>query len=166
MDKPLSKHIVASAAQYAKNTLDPLEDVKNFHAEACPNTATSEFNSAALVLGNCVGIKVKFTTEDISDKSIRVDYNGESKYFEAESLTVEGNGNGRGVFVYDLYANQLNDTVKFTVCQGENHTPISDTMTYSAASYIRNYIDSEIYGPLLTELMLYGQAASYYTYNP
>ncbi len=165
-DKLVSKHIVASAAQYAKNTLDPMEDVKDFHAEACPNTATFEFNNAALVLGNCVGIKVKFTAEDISDKSIRVDYNGESKYFEAESLTVEGNSNGRGIFVYDLYANQLNDTVKFTVCQGENHTPISDTMTYSAASYIRNYIDSEIYGPLLTELMLYGQAASYYTYNP
>ena len=158
----VSDHIVPEAARYAKNTLDTMDDVKNYHAEACPNDAVSEFKSATLVLGSSVGIKVTFTAEELSGKSVRVDYNGESKYFDAESLTDEGNG--RGSFIYNLYANQMHDTVRFTVCEGT--TPISDTMTYSAASYAGKFIDNESVGPLLTQLMLYGQAAEYYSTNP
>ena len=172
VDNLVSDHIVPEAARYAKNTLVPMEDVKNYHAEACPNTATSEFKKATpntatsefkkatLVLGSSVGIKVTFTADELSGKSIRVDYNGNSTYFNANKLTDEGNG--RGSFVYNLYANQMHDTVRFT----EGTTPISDTMTYSAASYAGKFIDNESVGPLLTQMMLYGQAAEYYSTNP
>ncbi|MEE0857742.1 MAG: starch-binding protein [Ruminococcus sp.] len=162
VDNLVSDHIVPEAARYAKNTLVPMDDVKNYHAEACPNTATSEFKKATLVLGSSVGIKVTFTADELSGKSIRVDYNGNSTYFNANKLTDEGNG--RASFIYDLYANQMHDTVRFTVCEGT--TPISDTMTYSAASYAGKFIDNESVGPLLTQLMLYGQAAEYYSTNP
>ena len=151
-------YINPSARRFAKSILADLVDVKDYNAVECPGTVKSEFTTATLVLGNTVGIKVTFTANDITDKSIRVDFNGESKYFEAEDLA-PANAQDKATFTYSLYANQLHDTVRFTVCEGTDHTPISDTMTYSAAYYASKFHTDPGVGPLLTELMLYGQAA-------
>ena len=164
-DDLATKYENSSCKRYAKTTLDAMEDVKNYNAEPCPGTVKSDFTSATLVLGNYVGLKVTFTATDLSDKSIRVDFNGESKYFEADQLAPATTA-GKATFTYPLYANQLHETVKFTVCEGANHTPISDTMTYSAASYAGKYINHATVGPILKQMMLYGQAAEYYVANP
>ncbi len=152
-----SSYIDNSAKRFCKTTLTEMTDVKDFHAETIANP-TSEFTAATLVLGNSVGLRVTFTANDLSDKSVRVDFNGVSTYFEGEDLEV-GKTPDKGTFTYNLYANQMHETIRFTVCQGANHTPISDTMTYSAASYANKYHDDPVVGPILTELMLYGQAA-------
>ncbi len=159
-DDLASNYIDNSAKRFAKTQLNDLVDVKNYSAEPCPGTVKATFTSGTLVLGSNVGIKVGFNVDSLENKSIRVDFNGESKYYEADQLAP--NGNGKGTFTYSVYANQLHETVKFTVCEGANHTPISDTMTYSAASYASKYITNENVGSLLKELMLYGQAAETY----
>ena len=151
-------YINPSARRFAKSILADLVDVKDFNAVECLGTVKSEFTTATLVLGNTVGIKVTCNANEITDKSIRVDFNGESKYFEAEDLA-PANAQDKATFTYSLYANQLHDTVRFTVCEGTDHTPISDTMTYSAASYASKFHTDPGVGSLLTELMLYGQAA-------
>ncbi|MEE0855720.1 MAG: starch-binding protein [Ruminococcus sp.] len=156
-----SAEIVSGAARFAKNELkdEELADVRNLHAVALDGTPTSEFTTVSLVLGNTVGIKVTFTADNITNKSIRVDFNGETQYFSGADLVLDDNQPGKASFTYSLYANQLKDTVRFTVCEGDDHTPISDTMTYSAASYAGKYINNPNFGPLLRAMMLYGKAA-------
>lgn len=57
-------------------------------------------------------------------------------------------GNGTYSFSYaGVYANSMNENVKFTVM--EQGKPVSSTMTYSIASYASNYINSSQY-PALT----------------
>lgn len=125
---------------------EELADVRNLHAVALDGTPTSEFTTVSLVLGNTVGIKVTFTADNITNKSIRVDFNGETQYFSGADLVLDDNQPGKASFTYSLYANQLKDTVRFTVCEGDDHTPISDTMTYSAASYAGKYINNPNFG--------------------
>ena len=155
-------NINSTAKRYAKQTLtsEDLTSVKNFNAEPLAGTPTSEFTAATLVLGNTVGIKVTFKANDLTNKAIRVDFNGATTYFSGEDL-VQGS-EGKATFTYPLYATQFNDTVKFTVCDGT--TPISDTMTYSVASYAGKYIEplNETFGPLLKSMMLYGKQAKTY----
>jgi len=155
-------NINSTAKRYAKQTLtsEDLTSVKNFNAEPLAGTPTSEFTAATLVLGNTVGIKVTFKATDLTNKAIRVDFNGATTYFSGEDL-VQGS-EGKATFTYPLYATQFNDTVKFTVCDGT--TPISDTMTYSVASYAGKYIEplNETFGPLLKSMMLYGKQAKTY----
>ena len=110
-------------------------------------------------VGSSGSNKVTFTANDLSDKSVRVDFNGETQYFSGADLVLDDNQPGKASFTYSLYANQLKDTVRFTVCEGDDHTPISDTMTYSAASYAGKYINNPNFGPLLRAMMLYGKAA-------
>ena len=152
-----SQYIDRTANRYAKSILTDMVDVKDYHASACPGTVKSEFTAGSLVLGNTVDLKVTFTANDLSDKSVRVDFNGDTKYFSGSDLI--STGNGKAYVQYPVYANQFHDTVYFTVCEGADHTPISDTMTYSAASYAGKYIDNATFGPILTAMMLYGQAA-------
>ncbi len=152
-----SQYIDRTANRYAKSILTDMVDVKDYHASACPGTVKSEFTAGSLVLGNTVDLKVTFTANDLSDKSVRVDFNGDTKYFSGSDII--STGNGKAYVQYPVYANQFHDTVYFTVCEGADHTPISDTMTYSAASYAGKYINHETFGPILTAMMLYGQAA-------
>ena len=155
-------NINSTAKRYAKQTLtsEDLTSVKNFNAEPLAGTPTSEFTAATLVLGNTVGIKVTFKATDLTNKAIRVDFNGATTYFSGEDL-VQGS-EGKATFTYPLFATQFNDTVKFTVCDGT--TPISDTMTYSVASYAGKYIEplNETFGSLLKSMMLYGKQAKTY----
>ena len=157
-----TENINSTAKRYAKQTLtsEDLTSVKNFNAEALAGTPTSEFTAATLVLGNTVGIKVTFKATDLTNKAIRVDFNGATNYFSGEDL-VQGS-EGKATFTYPLFATQFNDTVKFTVCDGT--TPISDTMTYSVASYAGKYIEplNETFGSLLKSMMLYGKQAKTY----
>ncbi len=151
------KELLVNLLKYAGEAQDFVNYKEDNLALNYINPSARRF--AKSILADLVdGIKVTFTANDITDKSIRVDFNGESKYFEAEDLA-PANAQDKATFTYSLYANQLHDTVRFTVCEGTDHTPISDTMTYSAASYASKFHTDPGVGSLLTELMLYGQAA-------
>ncbi|MBQ1507070.1 MAG: hypothetical protein IIZ36_01440 [Ruminococcus sp.] len=155
-----TNYIRTQSVPYAKKTLAPMEDVKNYHAQYCDGTIRAEFKSATLSLGSAVGIKVTFTADYSDDLLIKVDCNGESRYYWAYEF--ERTDNGKISFTYNLFANQMHDTVSFTICDGWDYTPVSDTMTYSAATYASKYINDPTIGSLLKELMLYGQASESY----
>ena len=79
--------------------------------------------------------------------------------YKRENIVDEGNGTYSFSYA-GVYANSMNDTVKFTVM--EQGKPVSSTMTYSIASYASNYINSSQYpalASLLRAMMCYGKAA-------
>ena len=135
-----------------------LVNVKNYNYETYPGT-TCTWKSASLVLGSTVQIKTRFTASDASSKKIRVEINGAYEDFGPENIVDEGNGTYSFSYA-GVYANSMNDTVKFTVM--EQGKPVSSTTTYSIASYASNYINSSQYpalASLLRAMMCYGKAA-------
>ena len=157
-------HIVRSAKRYSSTTLADMVNVKNYSAVKCPGTAKCEWKSATLSLGSSVEIKVNFTAAEMENKSVKVEFNGASYVFGPEYLARNEKYPDRVTFIYDgLYANQMHDTVSFTVMEGD--TPVSDTMTYSIASYASQYYNDPSVGNLVTQMMLYGQQAEKYALN-
>jgi len=135
-----------------------LVNVKNYNYETYPGT-TCTWKSASLVLGSTVQIKTRFTASDASNKKIRVEINGAYEDFGPENIVDEGNGTYSFSYA-GVYANSMNENVKFTVM--EQGKPVSSTMTYSIASYASNYINSSQYpalASLLRAMMCYGKAA-------
>ncbi len=135
-----------------------LENVKDYNYQTYPGT-TCTWKSASLVLGSTVEIRTKFTASDVASKKIRVEINGAYEDFGPEYIVDEGNGTYS--FSYPgVYANSMNETVKFTVM--EQGRPVSSAMTYSIASYASRYIESADYpalASLLRAMMCYGKAA-------
>ncbi|MBQ1436557.1 MAG: starch-binding protein, partial [Ruminococcus sp.] len=135
-----------------------LVNVKNYNYETYPGT-TCTWKSASLVLGSTVQIKTRFTASDASSKKIRVEINGAYEDFGPENIVDEGNGTYSFSYA-GVYANSMNENVKFTVM--EQGKPVSSTTTYSIASYASNYINSSQYpalASLLRAMMCYGKAA-------
>lgn len=145
---------------YAPASYGALENVKNFHAAVCSNPK-AEWNSASLGLGSTVQLITKFTTDKISNKTLKVQIGDSTETFGSEDFVlVEGN---KYRFTYPgMYAGSMNTTVKFTLYEGSK--AVSDTMTYSVASYAKNNVNSSNtkLANLLKTLMLYGKAAESY----
>ena len=150
--------LTATQKSWALTDLGNPTNYKNMHAVTISNP-TVNFNAGSLSLGSTVGVSISFTTDNIANKTVVATIKGTEYTYTSEDFEkVNGYDSRYKVVCEELYANDMNEPVSFTVYQ--NGVAVSDTATYSISSYVANHKDDTgVLGDLLRAMYLYGEAA-------
>ncbi len=141
-----------------------LSDITDATYETVDSPA-AKWSSVALILDNSVTVRYKFTADDISGMSIKVQYGNTEKEFDSSHFESLGGGT-YGFKFSELSAHQMQVPLYATIYKdGE---AVSNTFAYSVESYAARVKQSQpgsALGNLTDALMRYGFSATNYKNN-
>ena len=153
--------LTATQKSWASKDTKEFKNIRNYDYKTISNP-TVQWNSCGLVLGNAIMFKVKFTADNVENKTVEITLRNAKFTYDKNDFKDNGDGTYY-VYCNELFAHELGDEVLLTVY--ENGFPCSNTMLFSVESYARLVRDNYKGTPLdemITTMMLYGNSAKEY----
>lgn len=160
-DNLANSDLTATQKSWASKDTKEFKNIRNFNYKTISNP-TVQWNSCGLVLGNAIMFKVKFTANNVENKTIEITLRNAKFTYDKNDFKDNGDGTYY-VYCNELFAHEVSDEVLLTVY--ENGVPCSNTMRFSVESYARLVRDNYKGTPLdemITTMMLYGNSAKEY----
>ena len=160
-DNLANSDLTAVQKSWASKDAKEFKNIRNFDYKTITNP-TVQWNSCGLVLGNAIMFKVKFTANNVENKTVEITLRNAKFTYDKNDFKNNGDGTYY-VYCNELFAHELGDEVLLTVY--ENGVPCSNTMLFSVESYARLVRDNYKSTPLdemITTMMLYGNSAKEY----
>lgn len=160
-DNLANSDLTATQKSWASKDTKEFKNIRNFNYKTISNP-TVQWNSCGLVLGNAIMFKVKFTANNVENKTVEITLRNVKFTYDKNDFKDNGDGTYY-VYCNELFAHEVSDEVLLTVY--ENGVPCSNTMRFSVESYARLVRDNYKGTPLdemITTMMLYGNSAKEY----
>lgn len=160
-DNLANSDLTATQKSWASKDTKEFKNIRNYDYKTISNP-TVQWNSCGLVLGNAIMFKVKFTADNVENKTVEITLRNAKFTYDKNDFKNNGDGTYY-VYCNELFAHELGDEVLLTVY--ENGVPCSNTMLFSVESYARLVRDNYKGTPLdemITTMMLYGNSAKEY----
>lgn len=160
-DNLANSDLTATQKSWASKDTKEFKNIRNFNYKTISNP-TVQWNSCGLVLGNAIMFKVKFTANNVENKTVEITLRNAKFTYDKNDFKDNGDGTYY-VYCNELFAHEVSDEVLLTVY--ENGVPCSNTMRFSVESYARLVRDNYKGTPLdemITTMMLYGKSAKEY----
>ena len=160
-DNLANSDLTATQKSWASKDTKEFKNIRNFNYKTISNP-TVQWNSCGLVLGNAIMFKVKFTADNVENKTVEITLRNAKFTYDKNDFKDNGDGTYY-VYCNELFAHEVSDEVLLTVY--ENGVPCSNTMLFSVESYARLVRDNYKGTPLdkmITTMMLYGNSAKEY----
>jgi len=160
-DNLADSDLTATQKSWASKDTKEFKNIRNFNYKTISNP-TVRWNSCGLVLGNAIMFKVKFTADNVENKTVEITLRNTKFTYDKNDFKDNGDGTYY-VYCNELFAHEVSDEVLLTVY--ENGVPCSNTMLFSVESYARLVRDNYKGTPLdemITTMMLYGNSAKEY----
>ena len=160
-DNLANSDLTATQKSWASKDTKEFKNIRNFNYKTISNP-TVQWNSCGLVLGNAIMFKVKFTANNVENKTVEITLRNAKFTYDKNDFKANGDGTYY-VYCNELFAHEVSDEVLLTVY--ENGVPCSNTMLFSVESYARLVRDNYKGTPLdemITTMMLYGNSAKEY----
>ena len=160
-DNLANSDLTATQKSWASKDTKEFKNIRNFNYKTISNP-TVQWNSCGLVLGNAIMFKVKFTANNVENKTVEITLKNAKFTYDKNDFKDNGDGTYY-VYCNELFAHEVSDEVLLTVY--ENGVPCSNTMLFSVESYARLVRDNYKGTPLdemITTMMLYGNSAKEY----
>ena len=160
-DNLANSDLTATQKSWASKDTKEFKNIRNFNYKTISNP-TVQWNSCGLVLGNAIMFKVKFTANNVENKTVEITLRNAKFTYDKNDFKDNGDGTYY-VYCNELFAHEVSDEVLLTVY--ENGVPCSNTMLFSVESYARLVRDNYKGTPLdemITTMMLYGNSAKEY----
>ena len=160
-DNLANSDLTATQKSWASKDTKEFKNIRNFNYKTISNP-TVQWNSCGLVLGNAIMFKVKFTANNVENKTVEITLRNAKFTYDKNDFKANGDGTYY-VYCNELFAHEVSDEVLLTVY--ENGVPCSNTMRFSVESYARLVRDNYKGTPLdemITTMMLYGNSAKEY----
>ena len=160
-DNLANSDLTATQKSWASKDTKEFKNIRNFNYKTISNP-TVQWNSCGLVLGNAIMFKVKFTANNVENKTVEITLKNAKFTYDKNDFKDNGDGTYY-VYCNELFAHEVSDEVLLTVY--ENGVPCSNTMLFSVESYARLVRDKYKGTPLdemITTMMLYGNSAKEY----
>ncbi len=160
-DNLANSDLTATQKSWASKDTKEFKNIRNFNYKTISNP-TVRWNSCGLVLGNAIMFKVKFTADNVENKTVEITLRNTKFTYDKNDFKDNGDGTYY-VYCNELFAHEVSDEVLLTVY--ENGVPCSNTMLFSVESYARLVKDKYRGTPLdemITTMMLYGNSAKEY----
>ena len=160
-DNLANSDLTATQKSWASKDTKEFKNIRNFNYKTISNP-TVQWNSCGLVLGNAIMFKVKFTADNVENKTVEITLRNAKFIYDKNDFKDNGDGTYY-VYCNELFAHEVSDEVLLTVY--ENGVPCSNTMLFSVESYARLVRDKYRGTPLdemITTMMLYGNSAKEY----
>ena len=160
-DNLANSDLTATQKSWASKNTKEFKNIRNYDYKTISNP-TVQWNSCGLVLGNAIMFKVKFTANNVENKTVEITLRNAKFTYDKNDFKDNGDGTYY-VYCNELFAHELGDEVLLTVY--ENGVPCSNTMLFSVESYARLVRDNYKGTPLdemITTMMLYGNSAKEY----
>ncbi len=160
-DNLANSDLTAVQKSWASNDTKEFKNIRNYDYKTISNP-TVQWISCGLVLGNAIMFKVKFTANNVENKTVEITLRNTKFTYDKNDFKDNGDGTYY-VYCNELFAHELGDEVLLTVY--ENGFPCSNTMLFSVESYARLVRDNYKGTPLdemITTMMLYGNSAKEY----
>ncbi|SJZ43644.1 DUF6273 domain-containing protein [Eubacterium coprostanoligenes] len=160
-DNLANSDLTATQKSWASKDTKEFKNIRNFNYKTISNP-TVQWNSCGLVLGNAIMFKVKFTANNVENKTVEITLRNAKFTYDKNDFKDNGDGTYY-VYCNELFAHEVSDEVLLTVY--ENGVPCSNTMRFSIESYARLVRDNYKGTPLdemITTMMLYGNSAKEY----
>ena len=153
--------LTAIQKSWASKDTKEFKNIRKFDYKTITNP-TVQWNSCGLVLGNAIMFKVKFTANNVENKTVKIALRNAEFTYNKNDFKDNGDGTYY-VYCNELFAHEVSDEILLTVY--ENGVPCSNTMLFSVESYARLIRDNYKGTPLdetITTMMLYGNSAKEY----
>ena len=160
-DSLANSDLTATQKSWASKDTKEFKNIRNYDYKIISNPIV-QWNSCGLVLGNAIMFKVKFTANNVENKTVEITLRNAKFTYDKNDFKANGDGTYY-VYCNELFAHELGDEVLLTVY--ENGVPCSNTMLFSVESYARLVRDNYKGTPLdemITTMMLYGNSAKEY----
>lgn len=160
-DNLANSDLTATQKSWASKDTKEFKNIRNFNYKTISNP-TVQWNSCGLVLGNAIMFKVKFTANNVENKTVEITLRNAKFTYDKNDFKDNSDGTYY-VYCNELFAHEVSDEVLLTVY--ENGVPCSNTMRFSVESYARLVRDNYKGTPLdemITTMMLYGNSAKEY----
>ena len=160
-DNLANSDLTATQKSWASKDTKEFKNIRNFNYKTISNP-TVQWNSCGLVLGNAIMFKVKFTANNVENKTVEITLRNAKFTYDKNDFKDNGDGTYY-VYCNELFAHEVSEEVLLTVY--ENGVPCSNTMRFSVESYARLVRDNYKGTPLdemITTMMLYGNSAKEY----
>ena len=160
-DNLANSDLTAVQKSWASKDTKEFKNIRNYDYKTISNP-TVQWISCGLVLGNAIMFKVKFTANNVENKTVEITLRNTKFTYDKNDFKDNGDGTYY-VYCNELFAHELGDEVLLTVY--ENGFPCSNTMLFSVESYARLVRDNYKGTPLdemITTMMLYGNSAKEY----
>ena len=160
-DNLANSDLTATQKSWASKDTKEFKNIRNFNYKTISNP-TVQWNSCGLVLGNAIMFKVKFTANNVENKTVEITLRNAKFTYDKNDFKDNGDGTYY-VYCNELFAHEVSDELLLTVY--ENGVPCSNTMLFSVESYARLVRDNYKGTPLdemITTMMLYGNSAKEY----
>lgn len=160
-DNLANSDLTAVQNSWASKDTKEFKNIRNFNYKTISNP-TVQWNSCGLVLGNAIMFKVKFTANNVENKTVEITLRNAKFTYDKNDFKDNGDGTYY-VYCNELFAHEVSDEILLTVY--ENGVPCSNTMLFSVESYARLVRDNYKGTPLdemITTMMLYGNSAKEY----
>lgn len=160
-DNLANSDLTATQKSWASKDTKEFKNIRNFNYKTISNP-TVQWNSCGLVLGNAIMFKVKFTANNVENKTVEITLRNAKFTYDKNDFKDNGDGTYY-VYCNELFAHEVSDELLLTVY--ENGVPCSNTMLFSVESYARLVRDKYKGTPLdemITTMMLYGNSAKEY----
>ncbi|WP_294835770.1 M64 family metallopeptidase [Eubacterium sp.] len=160
-DSLANSDLTATQKSWASKDTKEFKNIRNYDYKIISNPIV-QWNSCGLVLGNAIMFKVKFTANNVENKTVEITLRNAKFTYDKNDFKANGDGTYY-VYCNELFAHELGDEVLLTVY--ENGVPCSNTMLFSVESYARLVRDNYKSTPLdemITTMMLYGNSAKEY----
>ena len=160
-DNLANSDLTAVQNSWASKDTKEFKNIRKFDYKTITNP-TVQWNSCGLVLGNSIMFKVKFTANNVENKTVEIALRNVKFTYDKNDFKDNGDGTYY-VYCNELFAHEVSDEILLTVY--ENGVPCSNTMLFSVESYARLVRDNYKGTPLdemITTMMLYGNSAKEY----
>ena len=160
-DSLANSDLTATQKSWASKDTKEFKNIRNYDYKTISNP-TVQWNTCGLVLGNAIMFKVKFTADNVENKTVEITLRNAKFTYDKNDFKANGDGTYY-VYCNELFAHEVSDEVLLTVY--ENGVPCSNTMLFSVESYARLVRDNYKGTPLdemITTMMLYGNSAKEY----
>ena len=160
-DNLANSDLTAVQNSWASKDTKEFKNIRKFDYKTITNP-TVQWNSCGLVLGNSIMFKVKFTANNVENKTVEIALRNVKFTYDKNDFKDNGDGTYY-VYCNELFAHEVSDEILLTVY--ENGVPCSNTMLFSVESYARLVRDNYKGIPLdemITTMMLYGNSAKEY----
>ena len=160
-DNLANSDLTATQKSWASKDTKEFKNIRNFNYKTISNP-TVQWNSCGLVLGNAIMFKVKFTANNVENKTVEITLRNAKFTYDKNDFKDNGDGTYY-VYCNELFAHEVSDELLLTVY--ENGVPCSNTMLFSVESYaslVRDNYKGTPLDEMITTMMLYGNSAKEY----
>lgn len=160
-DTPVNADLTDEQKSWGTNTEPIFENIRDYNYKTVENPL-SVWTGAGLVLNNSVMVRVKFSAENIENKTVRI-ICGKGEFTYSIEDFIHNKDGSYYVYCDEIFADEMSEEILLAVY--DNNIQCSNTMRFSVESYAGlvhdNYAGSEL-DELTTAMMRYGNSAKAY----